>query len=75
MKKKVILALKIFAVIAFYVFLYKISIPHIEQLKEYYQINGFRDIRLNLFAMAVILVLPNWLVESVKCLFAVKPIQ
>lgn len=75
MKKKVILALKILAVIAFYVFLYKISIPHIEQLKEYYQINGFRDIRLNLFAMAVILVLPNWLVESVKWLFAVKPIQ
>lgn len=75
MKKKVILALKILAVIAFYVFLYKISIPHIEQLKEYYQINGFKDIRLNLFAMAVILVLPNWLIESVKWLFAVKPIQ
>ncbi len=75
MKKRVILALKILAVAGFYVFLYKISIPHIEQLKEYYQINGFSDIRLNLFAMAAILVLPNWLIESVKWLFAVKPIQ
>ncbi|MBP5503230.1 MAG: flippase-like domain-containing protein [Bacteroidales bacterium] len=75
MKKKVILALKILAVIAFYVFLYKISIPHIEQLKEFYQINGFNNIRLNIFAIAIILVVPNWLLESVKWFYALTPIQ
>lgn len=75
MKKKIILALKILAVIAFYVFLYCISIPYIEQLKEFYQINGFNNIRLNIFAIAIILVVPNWLLESVKWLYALLPIQ
>ena len=75
MKKKIILVVKILAVIAFYVFLYKISIPHIEQLKEFYQINGFNNIRLNLLAIAIILVIPNWLLESVKWFFTISPIQ
>ena len=75
MKKRVILVAKILAVVAFYVFLYKISVPHIEQLKEFYQINGFNNIRLNLFAIAIILVVPNWLLESVKWYHTILPIQ
>ena len=75
MKKNVILVLKIAAVIAFYIILYKISIPHIEQLKEFYQINGFNNINLNIFAIAIILVIPNWWLESLKWKIAISPIE
>lgn len=75
MNKKVVLAIKIAAVIAFYVFLYIISVSHIQELKEFYQINCFNNIRLNLLVIAIILVIPNWLLESVKWMFAVSPIE
>ncbi|MBR6177849.1 MAG: flippase-like domain-containing protein [Bacteroidales bacterium] len=75
MKNRVFLVLKIAAVIAFYIFLYKLSITHIHQLKEYFQINGFSNIYFKTFAIATILVIPNWLLESLKWQIAIAPIE
>ena len=75
MKKRAILVLKIALVIAFYIFLYKLSTLHIQQLKEYFQINGFSNINFKIFAIAVILVVPNWLLESLKWQIAISPIE
>ncbi|MBO4244097.1 MAG: flippase-like domain-containing protein [Bacteroidales bacterium] len=60
---------------AFYYYLYRLSVPHFQNIKELEQITDFNNFGFKYLFMALFLCFPNWILESVKWQTAVMPIE